>query len=131
MKLAPSKSAAPAHILDAQTTAVISLDSALRVVFINSTAESVFGVSRRYAIGELFTHAVPQFIPHAERLREAFGNVITIGVAVAEGWQWKQEGCRCSMGRDGQGCPRRLAPQRSAQAQSPESASSALSTKAS
>jgi len=71
MKLAPSKSAAPAHILDAQTTAVISLDSALRVVFINSTAESVFGVSRRYAIGELFTHAVPQFIPHAERLREA------------------------------------------------------------
>jgi len=63
MKLAPSKSAAPAHILDAQTTAVISLDSALRVVFINSTAESVFGVSRRYAIGELFTHACPSSSP--------------------------------------------------------------------
>ena len=71
MKLAPSSRAAPAHILDGLTTAVISLDASLRVVFINSTAESVFGVSRRYAIGEVFTQAIPQFIPHASRLREA------------------------------------------------------------
>jgi two-component system nitrogen regulation sensor histidine kinase GlnL len=71
MKLAPSSRAAPAHILDGLTTAVISLDASLRVVFINSTAESVFGVSRRYALGEAFTQAIPQFIPHAARLREA------------------------------------------------------------
>ncbi len=71
MKLAPSRRAAPAQILDGLTTAVITLDSNLRVVSINSTAESLFGVSRRYALDELFSQAVPQLLPHAGRLREA------------------------------------------------------------
>ncbi|WP_428310905.1 nitrogen regulation protein NR(II) [Hydrocarboniphaga sp.] len=71
MKLAPSSRAAPAQILDGLSTAVISLDSTLRVLSINSTAESVFGVSRRYAVGETFSQAIPQFIPHMSRLRDA------------------------------------------------------------
>jgi two-component system nitrogen regulation sensor histidine kinase GlnL len=71
MKLAPISRNAPAQILDGLTTAVISLDASLRVVSINSTAETVFGVSRRYAIGELVSQAILQLQPHTARLREA------------------------------------------------------------
>jgi two-component system nitrogen regulation sensor histidine kinase GlnL len=71
MKLTSSSRAAPAQILDGLTTAVVNLDPNLRVVLINSTAESVFGVSRRYALGELVTQAIPQLGPHLPRLREA------------------------------------------------------------
>lgn len=80
MKLAPRTRAAPALILDGLTTAVISLDAGLRVMSINSTAESVFGVSRRYAIGEPVDLAIPPFGPYLKRMREA----ITAGTGFIE-----------------------------------------------
>ncbi len=71
MKLAPRTRAAPALILDGLTTAVISLDAGLRVISINQSAESVFGVGRRYALGEPVAQAIPPFAPYLERMRQA------------------------------------------------------------
>lgn len=71
MKLSSSTRGLPAQILDGLSTAVISLDARLNVLQLNSTAESVFGVSRRYAVGESIVQSIPQMAPHADRLREA------------------------------------------------------------
>jgi two-component system, NtrC family, nitrogen regulation sensor histidine kinase GlnL len=58
-------------LLEGLTTAVIGLDSELRVNSLNAACESLFGVSRRIAQGQPLASALPQFQPHAERLREA------------------------------------------------------------
>lgn len=72
MKRVPRLSALkPDWILDGLTTAVISLDEQLRITTLNSACESVFGVSRRLAIGQPIHEGVAHFAPHAERLQLA------------------------------------------------------------
>ncbi|HUS24558.1 MAG TPA: nitrogen regulation protein NR(II) [Candidatus Binatia bacterium] len=58
-------------VLDGLTTAVICLDADLRVSTLNSASESLLGVSPRHAQGQPLAVALPQFAPHAPRLREA------------------------------------------------------------
>jgi two-component system nitrogen regulation sensor histidine kinase GlnL len=58
-------------VLDGLTTAVICLDSELRVSTLNSACESLLGVSPKHARGQPLAVALPQFAPHATRLREA------------------------------------------------------------
>jgi two-component system, NtrC family, nitrogen regulation sensor histidine kinase GlnL len=66
-----NRAAQPAAILDGLTTAVITLDHGLRITYINSAAESLFGLSRHHALGELLAEAVARFAEHEERLRRA------------------------------------------------------------
>ncbi|MDR3416987.1 MAG: nitrogen regulation protein NR(II) [Nevskia sp.] len=61
----------PAAILDGLTTAVMTLDHALRITYINSAAESLFGLSRHHALGEPLAQAVAHFAEHEVRLRRA------------------------------------------------------------
>ena len=61
----------PELVLDSLTTAILALDERLRIISVNSACESLFGVSRRYALDAGMLEAVPHFTPHAERLRHA------------------------------------------------------------
>ncbi|MGH8541330.1 MAG: nitrogen regulation protein NR(II) [Stenotrophobium sp.] len=61
----------PETVLDGLTTAVICLDHQLRITSLNSASESVFGISRRHALGAPLTEGVPHFTPHEPRLRAA------------------------------------------------------------
>ncbi|TXH04799.1 MAG: nitrogen regulation protein NR(II) [Nevskiaceae bacterium] len=67
----PLRRARPEAVLDGLTTAVIGLDQQLRVTSLNSACESLFGVSRRHAIGAPLAEGVPHFAPHERRLRSA------------------------------------------------------------
>jgi len=58
-------------LLEGLTTAVIGLDPELRVSSLNAACESLFGVSRRITQGQPLAIALPQFVPHEARLREA------------------------------------------------------------
>lgn len=69
MKFAPRPRVAPELMMDGLTTAVIGLDAHLRVALLNSAAESLFGVGRRFALGEAIDQALPHFKEHMERLR--------------------------------------------------------------
>ena len=71
MKLPVLNRSQPAAILDGLTTAVITLDHALRITYINSAAESLFGLSRHHALGETLSEAVARFGEHEARLRRA------------------------------------------------------------
>lgn len=68
----PSRSRVTAEaLLEGLTTAVIGLDSELRVASLNAACETLFGVSRRIALTQPVTAALPHFAPHATRLRQA------------------------------------------------------------
>ena len=71
MKFSVLNRGQPAAILDGLTTAVITVDHALRITYINSAAESLFGLSRHHALGEVLAEAVSRFGEHVERLRRA------------------------------------------------------------
>jgi two-component system, NtrC family, nitrogen regulation sensor histidine kinase GlnL len=71
MKFSVLNRGQPAAILDGLTTAVITLDHALRITYINSAAESLFGLSRHHALGEALAEAVARFAEHEPRLRRA------------------------------------------------------------
>jgi two-component system nitrogen regulation sensor histidine kinase GlnL len=71
MKFSPRSGVTPVFMLDAMTTAVICLDARLRILSINTAGETLFGVSRRYAVGEPLDNAMPDFVPHLLRLRSA------------------------------------------------------------
>ena len=71
MKFSVLNRSQPAAILDGLTTAVITLDHGLRITYINSAAESLFGLSRHHALGETLSEAVTRFGEHEERLRRA------------------------------------------------------------
>jgi len=71
MKFSVLNRSQPAAILDGLTTAVITLDHALRITYINSAAESLFGLSRHHALGESLAEAVARFAEHEPRLRRA------------------------------------------------------------
>ena len=71
MKFSVLNRGQPAAILDGLTTAVITLDHGLRITYINSAAESLFGLSRHHALGETLSEAVARFGEHEARLRRA------------------------------------------------------------
>ncbi|MDB5987545.1 MAG: nitrogen regulation protein [Nevskia sp.] len=71
MKFPGLKRVAPAAVLDGLTTAVIALDHALRVAYLNSAGETLFSVSRRHAFGQPLAQAVPHFGNVEARLRLA------------------------------------------------------------
>jgi len=71
MKLPVLNRVQPASILDGLTTAIITLDSALRVTYLNSATETLFSVSRRHAQGQTLTIAIPHLLEQGMRLRRA------------------------------------------------------------
>jgi two-component system nitrogen regulation sensor histidine kinase GlnL len=71
MKFSVLNRGQPAAILDGLATAVITLDHGLRITYINSAAESLFGLSRHHALGEPLAEAVARFGEHEARLRRA------------------------------------------------------------
>jgi len=71
MKFPVLKRIAPASVLDGLTTAVITLDQALHVAYINLAGETLFSVSRRHALGKPLVQSVPEFVRHEDRLRTA------------------------------------------------------------
>jgi len=58
-------------VLDGLTTAVICVDSELRIRTLNLAGQTLFGVSSKHAQGQPLTMALPQFAPHEKRLRES------------------------------------------------------------
>lgn len=71
MKLGVRSRVAPEEVLDGLNMAVIVVDDALRVQSLNSACESLFGISRRLALGALLPDAIVHFAAHEPRLREA------------------------------------------------------------
>ncbi|MBX6420262.1 MAG: nitrogen regulation protein NR(II) [Nevskia sp.] len=71
MKISVRARPQPAAILDSLTTAVIALDPALRVSYLNSACEILLGLSRHHAIGLPLTQGVPHLAEHEARLRQA------------------------------------------------------------
>jgi two-component system, NtrC family, nitrogen regulation sensor histidine kinase GlnL len=71
MKLAPRSRATAEEVLDGLITATIAVDEQLRVSSLNSACESLFGISRRMALGQPLADAVPHLKPYEARLREA------------------------------------------------------------
>jgi two-component system, NtrC family, nitrogen regulation sensor histidine kinase GlnL len=71
MKLVPRSRASAEEVLDGLTTAIIAIDEQLRVSSLNSACESLFGISRRMALGQSLIDAVPHLKPYETRLREA------------------------------------------------------------
>ena len=58
-------------LLDGLTSAVICVDERLRVAGLNTAAETLFGIGRKHALGELLFTAIPYFAAHEERLTSA------------------------------------------------------------
>ncbi len=75
MKLGVRSRVTAEDVIDGLATAVMALDEGLRVSTINSAAEGLFEVSRRLALGAPLAEAVPHFLPHEERLRNALDSV--------------------------------------------------------
>ncbi len=71
MKLPVLNRVQPAGILDGLTTAIITLDSALRVTYLNSATETLFSVSRRHVQGLALSVAVPHLVEQLPRLKRA------------------------------------------------------------
>ncbi len=70
MKLGVRSRVAPEEVLDGLNMAVIVVDDGLRVQSLNSACESLFGVSRRLALGAPLSDAVAHFAVHELRLRK-------------------------------------------------------------
>ena len=71
MSLIPRVRVKPELVLDGLTTAIIALDDRLRVLSLNSACESLFGVSRRYALDAGLFEAMPHFTLLSPRLHQA------------------------------------------------------------
>jgi two-component system nitrogen regulation sensor histidine kinase GlnL len=71
MKFASLGNASAEAVLDGLTTAVICLDSELRIRTLNMAGQHLFGVSAKHAQGQPLTAVLPHFAPHEPRLREA------------------------------------------------------------
>jgi len=71
MKLPVLNRVQPASILDGLTTAIITLDSALRVTYLNSATETLFSVSRRHVQGQALSVAVPHLLEQVPRLKRS------------------------------------------------------------
>lgn len=61
----------PDNILDNLKTAVICLDEQLRVTYLNTASEILFGVSARHCASEPFDRVLPYLADHRGRLSEA------------------------------------------------------------
>jgi two-component system nitrogen regulation sensor histidine kinase GlnL len=68
MKFSVLNRVQPAAVLDGLSTAVVTLDHALRVTYLNLAAESLFSVSRRHALGQPLAQGLPHFAAHEDRL---------------------------------------------------------------
>lgn len=71
MKLGVRSRVAPDEVLDGLNMAVIVLDDSLRVQSLNLACESLFGVSRRLALGAPVQDSIGHFAVHEQRLRSA------------------------------------------------------------
>lgn len=71
MRFTPRPRVKPDSVLDGLTTAVVAIDGELRIAALNAASESLFGISRRHAIGVPVATGLPQFAAHAPRLQEA------------------------------------------------------------
>ncbi|MES1946203.1 signal transduction histidine kinase, nitrogen specific, NtrB [Salinisphaera sp. C84B14] len=61
----------PDTILDNLKTAVVCLDARLRVTYLNTASEMLFGVSARHCGSEPFDRALPYLADHREKLESA------------------------------------------------------------
>jgi two-component system nitrogen regulation sensor histidine kinase GlnL len=71
MKLVPRSRVTAEEVLDGLTMAVVTVDDGLRVTTLNSACESLFGISRRMALGLPLTDAIPHLKPYESRLHTA------------------------------------------------------------
>jgi two-component system nitrogen regulation sensor histidine kinase GlnL len=74
MMTATSASVRPEAILDGLSTSVVCLDHELRITALNAACESVFGVSRRHALGARLPDGLPHFAHLQERLQQALAS---------------------------------------------------------
>ncbi|MEQ1438987.1 nitrogen regulation protein NR(II) [Fontimonas sp. SYSU GA230001] len=75
MKLVSRSRVTAEEVLDGLTTAVIAVDEHLRVATLNSACESLFGISRRMALGVNLADAIPHFKTFEARLNDALRTV--------------------------------------------------------
>lgn len=71
MKLVPRSRVTAEEVMDGITMALVSVDEGLRVTSLNSACESLFGISRRMALGLSLVDAIPHLKPYEARLRDA------------------------------------------------------------
>ncbi len=71
MKLVPRSRVTAEEVMDGITMALVSVDEGLRVTSLNSACESLFGISRRMALGLSLVDAIPHLKPYEVRLRDA------------------------------------------------------------
>ena len=71
MKLVPRSRVTAEEVLDGLTMAIVTVDDGLRVTTLNSACESLFGISRRMALGASLIDAIPHLKPYEDRLRSA------------------------------------------------------------
>lgn len=71
MKLVSRSRVTAEEVLDGLTTAVLAVDDSLRVATLNSACESLFGISRRMALGVALIDAIPHFKTFEPRLKTA------------------------------------------------------------
>lgn len=67
----PQPAVRPDTVLDNMNTAVLCLDGALRVTYVNPAGESLFGVSARHCRGEPLDKVLPQLADQKRHLRDA------------------------------------------------------------
>ncbi|MEC9361666.1 MAG: nitrogen regulation protein NR(II) [Pseudomonadota bacterium] len=71
MKLVPRSRVTAEEVLDGLTMAIVTVDDGLRVTTLNSACESLFGISRRMALGASLIDAIPHLKAYEDRLRSA------------------------------------------------------------
>ena len=71
MKLGARSRLSPDEVLDGLNMAVIVVDEGLRIQSLNLACESLFGVSRRLALGVALHEGIGHFAIHEARLRES------------------------------------------------------------
>lgn len=71
MKFPSRGRVSPETLLEGLTTAVVCLDSELRVSSVNTACETLFGLSRRIVQGQRLGVGLPHFAAHESRLRQA------------------------------------------------------------
>jgi two-component system nitrogen regulation sensor histidine kinase GlnL len=74
MKLTPRRTVQPVALLDALTTAVLTVDHELRVTYLNLACETLFGVGRRHAVGLPLAQGVPHFAQYEARFSDALNS---------------------------------------------------------
>ena len=71
MKLMPKSRVTAEEVLDGLTMAIVTVDDGLRITTLNSACESLFGISRRMALGAPLTEVIVHLKPYEARLRTA------------------------------------------------------------